>query len=139
MVFLTFLAGLLQRFLKFLNFLSELRKVMIYGIVFLTAFLSSAEIGLLLSVLLKPTTPTCVVRGKRTPVLLAQVAMLLKANLLWHTDPSLGTRVFLPFLALMRRLLGLFQFALLVGTDAFNCLQRNEKRAHVQRHHTFLV
>ncbi len=45
MVFLTFLAGLLQRFLKLLNFLGELHKVMVYGITFLTAFLSGAEIG----------------------------------------------------------------------------------------------
>ncbi len=137
--FLTFLAGLLQRFLEFLDFLSELCKVMIYGIVFLTAFLSCAEIGLLLSVFLKPTTLTCVVRGKRAPMLLAQVAMLLTANLLWHTDRCLGTRAFLPFLALVRRLLGRFQFALLISTDVFNRLQRNEKRAHVHQRHTFLV
>ncbi len=63
MAFLTFLAGLLQRFLEFLDFLSELRKGMIYRITFLTTFLSSAEIGLLLSVFLKPMTLTCVVRG----------------------------------------------------------------------------
>ncbi len=51
MVFLTFLAKLLQCFLQLLTFLGELRKVMVYGITFLTAFLSGAEIGLLLSVL----------------------------------------------------------------------------------------
>ena len=60
-------------------------------------------------------------------MLLAQVAMLLKENLLGHTDRSLGTRAFLPFLALVRRLLGRFQFALLVGIHAFNRLQRSEK------------
>ncbi len=139
MAFLTFLAGLLQRFLGFLDFLSELRKVLIYGIVFLTAFLSGAEIGLLLSVFLIPMTLTCVVHGIRAPILLAQVAMLLKANFLLHTDCSLGTRVILPFLALERRLLRRFQFALLVGTYAFNRFKRNEKRAHVHWHHTFLV
>jgi hypothetical protein len=72
-------------------------------------------------------------------MLLAQVLILLKANLLWHTDCSLGTRAFLPFLALVRRLLGRFQFALLVGTEAFNRLQRNEKRMHIHRRHTVLV
>jgi hypothetical protein len=56
MVFLIFFAGLLQRFLKFLDFLSELGEVMIYGITFLTVFLCGVEIGLLLSVFLKPTT-----------------------------------------------------------------------------------
>jgi hypothetical protein len=138
-VFLTFLAGLLQCFLELLDFLGELRKVMIYRTTFLTAFLSGMEIRFLLSIFLKPTAGTCVVRGIRTPMLLAQVAMLLEANLLWHTDRGLGTRSFLTFLALVRRLLRRFQFALLVGTHAFNCLQRSEKQAHVHRSHTFLV
>jgi hypothetical protein len=138
MAFLTFLAGLLQHFLELLNFLGELRKVMIYGITFLTALLSGAEIGFLLSVFFKPTTLTCVVRGIRAPMLFAQVAMLLNANLLGHPNSSLGTTAFLPFLALVRRLLGRFQFALLVGADAFNCLQRSEKRAHVHQCHALL-
>jgi hypothetical protein len=79
-----------------------------YGITFLTAFLSGAEIRFVLSVLLKPTTITSVVRGIRAPMLLAQVAILLKANFFGHPDRSLGTRAFLPFLALVRRLLGRF-------------------------------
>jgi hypothetical protein len=75
----TFLTGLLQCLLKLLNFLGELRKVLVYRITFiLSAFLSIAEIGFLLSVLLKPTTITSVVRGIHAPMLLAQVAVLLK-------------------------------------------------------------
>ena len=65
MAFLTFLAGLLQCFLELLDFLGELRKVMIYGTTFLTAFLSGAIIECLLSVLFKPTTITSVVCGMR--------------------------------------------------------------------------
>jgi hypothetical protein len=117
MAFLTFLTGLLQRFLKLLNFLGELRKVMVYGITFLSAFLSGVEIRFLLSVLFKPMTITSVVRGTCTPMLLAQVAMLLKADFLGNPDRGIGTRVFLPFLAPVRRLLGRFRFALLVGAD----------------------
>ncbi len=112
---------------------------MVYGITFLTALLSGTEIGFLLSIFFKPTTLKCVVRGICTPMLLAQVAMLLKANLPGHTDRSLGTRAFLPFLALVRRLLGRFLFSLLVGADAFNHLQRNEKRAHVHWRHALLL
>ncbi len=70
MAFLTFLAGLLQ-FLNLLNFLGDLRKVMVYGITFLTALPSGTEIGFLLSVFFKPTTLTCVVRGICAPMLLA--------------------------------------------------------------------
>jgi hypothetical protein len=139
MAFLTFLAGLLQRFLELLDFIGELREVMVYRITFLTAFLSGAEIGFLLSVLLKPTTITSVVRGICAPMLLAQVAMLLEANFLGHPDSSLGTRAFLPFLALVRRLLGRFRFALLVGADAFDCFQQSKKQVHVHWHHAFLV
>jgi hypothetical protein len=139
MAFLTFLAGLLQHFLELLNFLGELRKVMVYGITFLTAFLCGAEIRFLLSFLLKPTTITSVVCGIRAPMLLAQVTMLLETNFFGHPGHSLGTRVFLPFLALVRRLLGRFQFALLVGADAFNCFQQSEKQAHVHWCHALLV
>ena len=122
-MFLTFLAGLLQHFLELLDFLGELRKVMVYGITFLTALPSGAEIGFLLSVFFKPTTITSVVHGICTPMLLAQVAMLLKTDFLGNPDGILGTRVFLSFLALVRRLLGRFQFALPVGADAFDCFQ----------------
>jgi hypothetical protein len=139
MAFLTFLAGLLQHFLELLDFLGELCKVMVYRITFLIALLSSAEIGFLLSVFFKPTTLTCVVHGICAPMLLAQVAMLLKANLLGHPNSSLGTRVFLPFLTLVRRLLRRFQLAHFVGADAFNRLQQSEKRAHVHWHHALLV
>jgi hypothetical protein len=139
MAFLTFLAILLQRFLELLNFLGELRKVMVYGITFLTALLSGAEIRFLLSVFFKFTTLPCVVCGIRAPMLLALVARLLKTNLLGHCNSSLGTRAFLPFLALVRRLLGRFRFALLVSADAFNCLQQSEKQAHVHWRHALLV
>jgi hypothetical protein len=96
-VFLTFLTGLLQCFLKPLNFLSELREALVYGITFLSAFLSGAKIGFLLSVLFKPMTITSVVRGICAPMLLAQVAMLLKANFLGNPDRGISTRAFLPF------------------------------------------
>jgi hypothetical protein len=96
---------------------------MVYRITFLTAFLSSTEIRFLLSVFLEPTAITSVVHGIRDPMHLAQVAMLLEANFLGHPDRSLGTRAFLPFLALVRRLLGRFRFALLIGADAFDCFR----------------
>ena len=105
MAFLSFLAGILQRFLELLDFLGELCEVVVYGITFLSAFLSSAEIGFLLSVLFKPTTITSVVRGICTPMLLAQVAMLLEADFLGNPDRRIGTRAFLPFLPILEDLL----------------------------------
>jgi hypothetical protein len=72
-------------------------------------------------------------------MLLAQVAMLLKADFLGNPDRRLGTRAFLPFLALVRRLLRRFRFALLVGADAFDRFQQSEKLVHVHRGHALLV
>ncbi len=83
------------------------------------------EIGLLLSVLFKPTTITSVVRGIRTPMLLAQVAVLLKTDFLGNLGRRIGTRAFLPFVALVGRLLRRFQFALLVGADTFDRLKQS--------------
>ena len=48
---------------------------------------------------------TCVVRGICAPILLAQVAVLLKADFFGNPGRRIGTRVLLPFLALVGRLL----------------------------------
>jgi hypothetical protein len=121
------------------DFFGELRKVVVYRTTFLSAFLDRGEIRFLLSVLFKPTTITSVVRGIHAHMLLAQVAMLLKTDILGNPGRRTGTRVFLPFLPRVRRLLGRFQFALLVGANAFECFQQSQKQAHVHRHHAFLV
>jgi hypothetical protein len=50
-------------------------------------------------------------------MLLAQVALLLKADFLGNPGRRIGTRARLAFLALVGRLLGRFRFALLIGAD----------------------
>jgi hypothetical protein len=120
MALLSFLAQLLQRLLELLDLLAQLREVLINGICFLTAFLSVAEIGFLLSVFLKPTTITSVVHGIHAPMPLVQVAMLLETDLLGNPDLRLGTKMLLPFLALMRSFPGRFQLGLLMGADALD-------------------
>jgi hypothetical protein len=114
---LPFLTRLLQRLLKILDFLGQLREVLVCGITFSSAFLSGSEIGFLLSILFKPTTIMSVVRGICAPMLLAQVAMLLKTDFFGNPGHRIGTRVFFPFLALVGRLLGRFRFALLVASQ----------------------
>ncbi len=125
MALLPFLTRILQRFLKLLNFLGQLRKVLVHRITFLSAFFSGAEIQFLLSVLLKPTTITSVGHGIHAPMLCAQVAMLLKTDFVGNPGRRIGTRAFLPFLAIVGRLLRRFQFAPLVGADAFNRFQQS--------------
>ncbi len=94
--------------MSFFVFFGELREVVVYWITFLSAFLSGMEIRFLLFVLFKPMTIMNVVRGIRAPMLLAQVAMLLKEDFLGNPDCGTGTRALQPFLALVRRLLGRF-------------------------------
>ncbi len=105
-VLLPFLTGLLQGLLKLFNFLGQLQEVMAYGIIFLSAFLSGTEIGFLLSILFEPTTIMSVVHGIRAPMLLAQVAVLLKTDFLRNPGHRIGTRAFIPFLVFVGRLLG---------------------------------
>ncbi len=54
-------------------------------------------------------------------------------------DRSISTRAFLPFLTLVRSLLGGFCLALLVGTHTLDCLQRSENPVHVHWGNTFLI
>ncbi len=66
------------------------------------------------------------VSGMCAPMLLAQVAMLLKLDYLGNPDCRIGTGTFSPFLALVGRLVGfliVIRLALLMGADAFNCFQ----------------
>ncbi len=67
----------------------------------MSTFLSGAETGFLLSVLLKPMTIANAVRGMCAPMLLAEYAMLLKSDFLGNPDHRISTRAFLPFLALI--------------------------------------
>jgi hypothetical protein len=87
-------------------------------------------------------TITSIVHGMCAPMLLAEFTMLLKLDFLGSSDSRIGTRAFLPFLALTGRLVGflkIIQFALLIGADAFNRFQKSQKQAHVHRRHALLV
>jgi hypothetical protein len=55
------------------------------------AFLGCSEVGFLVSILLVSTTILCVVLGMRTPMYLAQVAMLLIASFLGNFVSRLHT------------------------------------------------
>jgi hypothetical protein len=77
-----------------------------------------------------------------TPMFFTQVAMLLKADFLGNSGRRIGTRAFLPFLALIGRLLRFLvriQLALLVGADAFDHFQQSQKQAHVYWHHALHI
>jgi hypothetical protein len=132
-------AQFLQCILELIQLLAQLHKVLIYRICFLAAFLSGAEMGFLLSIFLMSTTIPGIVHGVPTPMLLAQVAMLLKTDFLGNPGRRLGTRMLFPYIAFVRSFLGRFRLGLLVGTDAFNCFKKREKQTQVNWCHTLLI
>jgi len=67
----------LDHLLELVQFLAQLRKGLLYGIGFLSAFLSGAEIRFFRSVFLETTTIVSIVCRVRTPMLLAKVAVFL--------------------------------------------------------------
>jgi hypothetical protein len=80
MALLCFLAQLLKSLLKLVQLFAQLRKVLLYGIVFLTAFLGSTELGFLLFIFLIPTTILGIVHGVCNPMPLVQVSMLFEMD-----------------------------------------------------------
>ena len=82
------------------NFLLNCEKGLLYGIGFLYAFLSGAEIGFFCFVFFKPTAITSIVRCVHAPMLLTKVAVFLGTSYLWDPGCSFSTRLLCtPFLA----------------------------------------
>jgi len=67
----------LNHLLELVRSLAQLREGLLYGIGFLSAFLSGAEIGFFRSVFLKTTAMASIVRRVCAPMLLAKVVVFL--------------------------------------------------------------
>jgi hypothetical protein len=132
----------LDHLLELVHFLALLRKRLLYGIGFLSAFLSGAEIGFFCSVFLKMTAITSIVCRVRAPMLLAQVTVFLGTYLFRDSGTMVSTRSLRTLLLAVRS----FLVARSVGfggsflaTYALDRLERQKERAHVHRSTTFLV
>jgi hypothetical protein len=73
----------LDHLLELVRFLAQLREGLLYGIGFLSAFLSGAEIGFFRSVFLKTTAIARIMRRACAPMLLAKVTVFLGTSFLW--------------------------------------------------------
>ncbi len=82
----------LDHLLKLVHFLALLRKRLLCGIVFLSAFLSGAKIGFFRSIFLETTAIASIVRCVRAPMLLAKVAGFLGMSFLPDSDIVVSTR-----------------------------------------------
>jgi hypothetical protein len=132
----------LDHLLELVHLLALLRKRLLCGIGFLSAFLSGAEIGLFCSVFLETTAIPSIVCRVRTPMLLAKVTVFLGTSFLWDSGTMVSTRLLRTLLLAVRS----FLVARRVGfvgsfpaTYALCCLERQKERTHVHRSPTFLV
>jgi hypothetical protein len=82
----------LDHLLELVQFLAQLCKGLLYGIGFLSAFLSGAEIRFFRSVFLKTTAIASIVHRVRAPMLLAEVTVFLGTSFLWDSGTVVSTR-----------------------------------------------
>ena len=141
-MFLLFGVFFLDHLLELVHFLALLRKRLLCGIGFLSAFLSGAEIGFFRFVFLKMTAIASIVRPVRAPMLLAKVAVFLGTSFLRDSGIAVSTRSLCTLLLAVRsflvvRCIGFFRSFL--ATCALNCLKRQKEQTHVHSSPTFLV
>ncbi len=105
MTFLQFGTLFFDGRLKLLKCLNHLHERVLCGLGFFSTFLSSVEIGFLWSVFLILTTISHVVRSIHTPMLLAEVPMLLGASFLGDSGHRLINRSLFPFLPFLKAFL----------------------------------
>ena len=132
----------LDHLLELVQFLAQLREGLLYGIGFLSTFLSGAEIGFFRSVFHKMTAIVSIVCRIRAPMLLAKAAVFLCTSFLWDSGVIVSTRSLRTLLLavqsfLVARSVGLIESFL--ATYALDCLERQKERTHVHRSTTFLV
>ena len=119
-----------------------MRKGLFYGIGFLSAVLSGAEIGLFHSVFLKTTAMVSIVHRVRAPMLLAKVTVFLGTSFPRDSGTLPVPGRYVPFFIAVRRFfvarsdgpVGSF-----LATYALGCLERQKERTHVHMSPTFLV
>jgi hypothetical protein len=132
----------LDHLLKLVHFLALLRKRLLCGIGFLSAFLSGAEIGFFRSVFLKTTAIASIVRHVRAPMLLAKVAVFLGMSFLRDSCVVVSTRLLCTLLLAVRSFLITRRVGFVrsfPATYVLDCLKRQKERTHVHRSPTFLV
>ena len=131
----------LENLLELVQFLAQLCERLLRGIGVFSAFLSGVEIGFLCSVLFETMTIASIVGRVRTPMLFAQVAMLL-GTCFFRDSGTLSTRSLRTLLLAVRRFLVARRVGLVgsfLPTYALNSLERLKERTNVGRRTAFLV
>jgi hypothetical protein len=95
----------LDHLLELVQFLAQLRKGLLYGIGFLSAFLGGVEIGFFRSIFLETMAIARIVRRVRTPMLLATVALFLGTCFPRDSGTVVSTRLLRTLFIAVRRFL----------------------------------
>ena len=132
----------LDHLLELVYFLASLRKSLLCGIGFLSAFLSGVEIRFSRSVFLKPMAKSSIVHCEHAPMLLAKVAMFLGTSFLWDSGSIVSTRSPRTLLLavqsfLVARSIGFLESFL--ATYVLDCFERQKEGMHAPRSTTFFV
>ncbi len=142
MMFLLLGVFFLDHLLELVHFLALLRKRLLCGIGFLSAFLSGADIGFFCSVFLETTAIASILRRVQAPMLLAKVTVSLGTSYLWDSGVVVSTRLLCTLLLAVRSVLiarSIGLFGSFLATYALDCLERQKEQTHVLRSPTFLV
>jgi hypothetical protein len=87
----------LDHLLELVRSLAQLREGLLYGIGFLSSFLSGAEIGFFHSVFLETTAMASIVHRACAPMLLAKVAVFLGTSFSWDSGTLPVPGRYVPF------------------------------------------
>jgi hypothetical protein len=139
MAFLRLVGSLLESLLQLVQFFAQLGERLLCWIVFLTCLLGSAKIGFCHPVFLILEAIFGSVRSMHAPMLLAQLARLLKTDFLVSLLRGTITGPLGSCLVLVRSFLAGWRMGLLMGTYMLNSLERSLKRAHVHGSHTLFL
>ena len=82
----------LDRLLKLVQFLTQLREGLLYGTGFLFTFLSGAEIEFFHSIFFELTAISSIVHCEGVPMLLAKVSMFFGTSFFWDSGTIVSTR-----------------------------------------------
>ena len=132
----------LDHLLKLVQFLAQLLKGLLYGIGFLSAFLSGTEIGFFRSVFLKPTAITSIVHCVCAPMLLANIPVFLGTSFFWDSGAIVNTRLLRTLFISVQSFLVARNIRFprsFLATYTLDSLKRQKERTHVHRSTTFLV
>ncbi len=138
-MFLRLVRSLLKSLLQLVQFLAQLGKLLLCWIGFLTCLLGSPEIGFCRPVFLILVAIFGSMHSMHAPMFLAQLARLLKTDILVRLLRGTITGPLGSCLLLVRSFLAGWCMGFLMGTYTLDSFKRSLKRTHIHESHTLFL